>query len=579
MFELPPALTFLAVALILPLFPKKLRAWFFLVAPAIALYQIGGLEVGTRVTFSFLGYELVPLRVDRLSLVFAWIFGIVSVVAGVYALHLRDTGQQVATLFYAGSALGVVFAGDLFTLFVFWEVMAVGSAYLTWARRTPESYRAGMRYVYVHLCGGALLLAGILMHLTETGSIAFEAFSPSAGAWLILVGFALNAAIPPLHAWLADAYPAATVTGAVFMSAFTTKSAVYTLARGFAGWEILVAAGVIMALYGVVYAVLANDIRQLLAYHIVSQVGYMVAGVGIGTEMALNGATAHAFTHILYKGLLFMGAGAVLYSTGRSKLSELGGLAKAMPWVVTLYMVGAFSISGFPLFSGFVSKAITVDAAAYAGVGWAVLLLHLASVGTFLHTGLKLPYFTWWAEDRGIRPDPIPWNMLAGMGLAAALNIFLGLYPQALYAILPYALDYEPYTYAHVLKASQMLLFTFVAFWIFRSKLGGEPLIPVDTDWIYRRPARISYFLGPATVARAFGAVERGADTLVQGAVRVGRDPVGWARARLRGVPGTEGQEGALEATSDSSAFRVSMTGMVSVLLFTLLVLMVRILT
>jgi multicomponent Na+:H+ antiporter subunit D len=532
---LPPFVLFFVGALILPFVPRAARAWVFLLPPAAALVLMGGLEDGTTLAFPFLDWELVPLRVDRLSLLFGWIFSIAAFLGGVYALHLRDTGQQVATLLYAGSALGVVFAGDLFSLFVFWEVMAVTSAYLVWARRSAQSIEAGNRYIYVHLLGGSLLLGGILLHLGDTGSLAFEAFTlQTPASWLILLGFALNAAIPPLHAWLADAYPEATVTGAIFMSAFTTKTAVYTLVRGFPGWEILMYAGVFMALYGVVYAVLADDIRRLLAYHIVSQVGYMVAGIGIGTEMALNGATAHAFTHILYKGLLFMGAGVVLYTTGKSRLSELGGLWRYMPLVVVLYMVGAFSISGFPLFSGFVSKSITVDAAQYAGNLNVVLLLHLASIGTFLHTGLKLPYFTWWGPQLTYEPKPVPWNMIAAMGLAAALNTAIGLYPGPLYDLLPFALEYEPYSYAHVKKAVQLLAFTFVAFWIYRAKLGGEPKIALDTDWVYRRPASWSHRAGPGLVAASFGAVERAVLRAVGGVVRVGQDPVG----RLTGQSG-----------------------------------------
>ncbi|HSW29174.1 MAG TPA: Na(+)/H(+) antiporter subunit D, partial [Longimicrobiales bacterium] len=410
--HLPPFVPFFLGALLLPFLPRAVRGWAFLVPPLAALWVLAGLESGTSVTASFLLWELEPLRVDRLALVFGWIFAIAAFLGGVYALHVRDAGEQVSALLYAGGAMGAVFAGDLFTLFVFCEVMAVTSAYLVWARRTEASRASGMRYLYVHLLGGSVLMAGILLHWADTGSLAFGPFQEATTAsWLVLVGFAVNAAIPPLHAWLSDAYPEATVTGAVFLSAFTTKTAVYTLARGFWGWEILVPAGVAMALYGVVYAVLADDIRRLLAYHIVSQVGYMVAGVGLGTEMGLNGATAHAFTHILYKGLLFMGAGVVLHATGRSKLSELGGLARYMPWTVALYMIGAFSISGFPLWSGFVSKDITVTAAELLRRENVVLLLQLASLGTFLHTGLKLPYFTWWGPARSYEPAPVPWNM------------------------------------------------------------------------------------------------------------------------------------------------------------------------
>ncbi|MGH7831395.1 MAG: Na(+)/H(+) antiporter subunit D, partial [Candidatus Binatia bacterium] len=408
-----------------------------------------------------------------LSLAFAYVFVLITFLGGIYGFHLKDTGQQVAALMYAGSSLGVLFAGDLFTLFVYWETMAVASAYLILARRTEQSRRAGMRYLLVHLFGGSVLLAGILWHFVDAGSISFDRFDHGSAAYLILFGFSLNAAIPPLHAWLADAYPEGTVTGSVFLSAFTTKTAVYVLARGFAGWDILIWAGVIMAIYGVVFAVLENDIRRLLAYHIISQVGYMVAGVGLGTEAAINGATAHAFSHILYKGLLFMGAGTVLYSTNRSKLTELGGLARAMPVGLSLYMVGAFSISGFPLFSGFVSKSLVIHAAELQHEGAVVLLLYLASVGTFLHTGLKLPYFTWFGPQRVLKPLPIPRNMYAGMILAGTMNIAIGVYPGLLYDLMPFPVVYRPYTTSHVMETLQLLAFTGLGFWLLINKLGG----------------------------------------------------------------------------------------------------------
>lgn len=570
--SLPPGLILLAGALLLPLIPRAARAWAFLAFPALAFLHILGLEEGTTVSFPFLHFELEPLRADRLSLVFGNIFALVAFLGGLFAMHLKDTGQQVSALVYAGSALGAVFAGDLFTLFVCWELMAFAAAYLVWARRTPESYGSAMRYLFFHVVGGALLMGGILLHLGETGSLAFGAFQGGWASGLILVGFAVNAAVVPLHAWIADAYPQGTVTGSVFLSAFTTKTAVYALARGFPGWEILIWAGVLMTVYGVVYAVLANDIRRILAYHIVSQVGFMVAGIGVGSEMALNGSVSHAYTHILYKGLLFMATGAVLYSTGRSKLTELGGLARALPWTFAFYMVAALSISSAPLFSGFVSKPMTIDAAGYAGYPTAVLLMHLASVGTFLSVGLKLPWFTWMSRAKEtIRVRPLPWGMYAGMGLGAALNVYLGVHPGPLYEILPFAVDYDPYTLKTLTKGFQLLLFTGLGFALLLSVLKPKDVIQLDTDWLYRRPARASFYLVPAAVARAFGLVERGVYALMHASVAIGRDPVGWLRTRLGMGRAEIALVAEADADTDSTALRVSMTLMVTVLLFLIL--------
>lgn len=508
-----PAIILIVGAFIINVLPQKIRASAFLVFPLAALAIIWQFPDEYSLTMSFGNYELVLMYVDSLSRIFGTIFSMVAVIGGIYAFHIEDTGQQSSALFYAGGALGVAFAGDYLTLYIFWELMAISSTYLIWARRTEESDKAGMRYLIVHIFGGSLLLGGILWHVAETGSILITSLPDvyTISSVLILLGIALNSAIPPLHAWLADAYPQATITGAVFMSAFTTKSAVYLLIRIFPGWEILIWFGVVMALYGVVYAVLANDIRQILAYHIVSQVGYMVTGVGIGTEMALNGTTAHAFSHILYKSLLFMGAGAVIYATGKSKLTELGGIAGKMKAVVFLYMIGAFSISGFPLFNGFISKAIIVSAAGYSHLETVMLLLILASVGTFLHTGLKLPYFTWFGEPKSdITVGPVPKNMIIAMGIGAFFCTLYGVYPSLLYRNLPYPIDYNPYTVYHLVEMIQILVLTFIGFWIFRVKLRGEELIALDTDWFYRKPAHLVRLVFVKWVDDLYDRVENG---------------------------------------------------------------------
>jgi multicomponent Na+:H+ antiporter subunit D len=349
-----PAFPLVAGAFLLILLPGRLRSVAFLIFPLLSLTTMWLLPEGFRIPAVFVGQDIILCELDRLSRLFGTVFCIAAFIGGIYSFHLKKAGEQVSSLIYAGGALGVVFAGDYLTLFIFWELMAVSSTVLIWARGRTEAEGAGFRYLLVHLFGGGLLLWGVILQISRTGSLLILPLAPGAelSAWLILAGVGLNAAIPPLHAWLSDAYPKATVTGAVFLSAFTTKAAVYVLLRVFPGWEILVFLGTAMALYGVIYAVLANDIREILAYHIISQVGYMVAGAGIGTDMAINGAAAHAFCHILYKGLLFMGAGVVLHTTGRSKLTELGGLYAAMPATVWLYMIGAFSSPDFHCLTG-----------------------------------------------------------------------------------------------------------------------------------------------------------------------------------------------------------------------------------
>jgi multicomponent Na+:H+ antiporter subunit D len=511
-----PALLLVPGALLIPFLTGWVRKAYLLLVPALAIVAVAAMEPGTYGQGTFLGQDVLIARVDRLSVVFAAVFTIMALIGMVYALHLERPGQHVAAFVYAGSALGVVFAGDYLTLYLFWEAMAFASAYLVFAQGGAPAVAAGFRYLMVHVTGGVVLLGGIILYGRTTGSLLFAPIEGPLGTatYLILFGFMLNAAVPPLNAWLTDAYPEATVTGAVFMSAFTTKTAVYVLARGFPGTELLVWFGTAMAIYGVIYAVLENDARRLLAYHIVSQVGYMVAGVGIGTEMALNGATSHAFAHILYKALLFMGAGAVIYVTGRRKLTELGGLYAAMPLTVALYMIGAFAISAFPFFSGFVTKSMVVAAAGQDHRAAVMLLLTMASSGTFLHTGLKLPYYIFFGRASGLAAHEPPRNMLVAMGIAAVLCIAIGVFPGPLYALLPYPVDFEPYTGQHITESLGILMFTALGFVMFLKALDPENTISLDTDWIYRKGARAFLWLARNPLARYEKAVSDASETV-----------------------------------------------------------------
>lgn len=507
----PPAFIFLLAGILIPFFKGRMRDVFLLLIPVFAFIQISNLPQGLHWTVTFLNqYQLTLLKVEPIRLVFAYVFVIMAFLATLYAIHEKKPQQHVAGYLYVGSSLGVVFAGDFFTLFIFWEIMAVTSAAIIFLRKNKAAREAAFRYILVHVAGGACLMAGVVLQLLQSGSLAIvrpEAPLPFA---FILIGFCLNAAVPPLSAWLSDAYPEGSITGSIYLTAYTTKTAVLTLALVFSGTEILVWAGAIMALYGVVFAVLENDIRRLLAYHIISQVGYMVCGVGLGSALALNGVTSHAFCHILYKGLLFMGAGAAIYATGRRQLSELGGIWRLMPLTVILYMIGAFSISGVPGFNGFVSKTMVITAAGDIHRPVIELMLLMASIGTFLHTGLKLPYYTFVApKDRGLKVRSLPKNMYLAMGGAAFLCTLIGVYPHILYRILPFAAEYHPYTANHVLGEFELLLATGLAFMIFVKHLGGFPAITMDTDWFYRKGAQVLY--------RAFDAGLNGLNSFAEG--------------------------------------------------------------
>lgn len=542
---LHPALLPLAAAALLPALPAGARRFLTVAVPLAVLALCAAGPHGERGGFEFFGHELSPWRNDGLSAFFACAFALIGAIGAAYALHEDRPAEQSAGLVYLGGALGVTLAGDLLTLFVFWELMALAAAAVVFVGGRPGAAGAGLRYLLVHLFGGALLFSGILLHAARTGSLAFGPMTDALGgaaAWLILAGFLLNAAAPPLGAWLPDAYPRASVPGAILLAAYTTKTAVYALIRGFPGAEPLVWLGAAMTLYGVFYAMLENEARRLLSYHIISQVGYMVCGVGLGAHLALNGAAAHAVGNIFYKGLLLMAAGAVLHMTGKSRLSDFSSaegtegrrgpeapagrpaaapLWRKMPATTGLYLAGAAAISAFPLFGGFVSKAMTVSAAGGAGEALPYLLLTLASAGTFLSVGLKLPYNMFFRGSPAAAADPPP-NMIAAMALTAALCLLPGLFPGLFRSVLPFPCDYQPYTAAHIAAALGTLGFTALGFAVFLPRLAPAPSLSLDTDWFYRRGAAafMRFLRGPLTRR-----------TEAAGRFFFGRLPAGLARA------------------------------------------------
>jgi len=493
----PPAIVFIMGALLIPFLKGRLKSVYMLILPVVAFLVLRGIPEGNYVIGQIMDKDLF-LRIDRLSLVFGYVFILATFIGIIYALHVKESGEHIAAFVYAGSGLGAVFAGDLITLFIFWELLTISALFIIWSNRTKAAQGAGFRYLLVHLFGGVSLLSGIILRVVETGSTDFGYIGLSGlSSYLILLGVAVNVGIPPLHGWLVDSYPEASVTGTVFLSAFTTKTAVYVLARAFPGEEILIIAGLVMAVFPIFFAVLENDLRRVLSYSLINQVGFMVVGIGIGIPLAINGAVAHAFADILFKSLLFMGVGAVLYRTGTAKGTDLGGLYKSMPITMIFTLIGAASISALPLFSAFATKSMIITASGHEGMTIVYFLLLFAAAGVFHHAGIKIPFFTFFAHDSGKRPKEAPLNMLVAMGIAAFLSIFIGVYPQALYSILPNMVDYVPYTADHVI--SQLLLlfgaFSAFAFLMYTRIYPPEKRsINLDTDWFYRKA-------GPAVVS------------------------------------------------------------------------------
>lgn len=490
--NLHPSVLFFAGAVLLWLLPLAGRRILILLVPATAFFLVSQLDPGIYGSYQLFGFDLNLLRVDKLSKVFGYVFTLNAFACFLFALHLKSRYEHTAALAYIGAALGAVFAADLISLYLFWEIMAITSTFLVLARKTERAYGAAFRYVMVHIFGGLCLLAGILLQVNATGSVAFDGFGLHGWpTYLILIGFLVNAAAPPMNAWLSDAYPEATVTGGVIMTAYTTKTAVYTLIRGFAGWEVLMFVGCTMAIYGIIWAILENDMRRILAYSIMNQVGFMICGIGIGTAMALNGAMAHAFAHIIYKALLWMSAGAVLYLTGKSKCTDLGGLYKTMPLTMIFGTIGALAISSFPFLSGYTTKPMIIEAGVHEGFFWVWLILEIASAGVFLHAGIKFPYFVFFAKDNGLRPGEPPKHMLLAMAFLSFVCIFLGVYPQPLYNILPYPVEFHAYTFEHTLNQFQLLMFSALAFFMLLPLLKRTETISIDTDWFYRKGGRL----------------------------------------------------------------------------------------
>ena len=518
-----PPLFFFAGVLLLLLPKGAVRSTALLVVPLAALYAFWNLADGSYLQTSFLGQEVTLTRFDGLSRPFALIFSVAAFFTLLYAWHLRDGMEQAATLIYAGSALTAVLAGDYITLFVGWEGMSLASVFLIWARRTDAAFRTGFRYLLVQIGSGLLLLGGMVLLIQEGGTLAFEEMQlASLATWAIFLAFGIKVGFPLLNNWMQDGYSAGTVTGAVTLSIFTTKTAVYALARGFPGEEPLIWIGVVMALYPALYAMIENDLRRTLAYSLNSQLGFMVAAIGVGSPLAIAGAVAYAMASVVYKGLLFMGVGAVMFRTGTAKASELGGLARMMPATMVLTLVGALSIASVPLFSGFAGKSLVLSGIGKAHLFWPYVLLYLAAVTAIAHTAIKVMASAFFGPATERPAREAPWNMLAAMALAALGSHLMGAQVEAFYELLPPFPDYEPYTPAHIVTQMQLIAFGLVA-WLGLLALGLWPAMRrgtnVDFDVVYRKmlPSIVTYAI--RLIAAAKSAFDAGWARLKEGIV------------------------------------------------------------
>ena len=500
--DINPGLWVILAGLICTLLPiGHARKAFVIAAPIFAgflIFQINGLNPGAHFggRLNFGPVELTTLRIDKLSVVWGYLFCLAGVINGIYALHEKCRMTDSSALVYTGAAIAGVLSGDMITLFIMWELTAISSVFLIW-KGGDHAYAAGVRYLAIHVLSGVMLLAGAIMFAQANGGdFMFNDIGlDSPGGWLMLLAMGIKVGFPGLHMWMQDAYPKASITGTVILASFTTKFAVYALARGFAGEEILIYVGAIMTCFPVFFAVVENDLRRVLAYSLNNQLGFMVCGIGIGSALALNGVVGQVFVHVIFKGLLFMSIGAVMYRTGTAKASELGGLFRSMPYTAVFCLIGAASIAAVPLFAAFVTKAMILAAAVYDHHYLAFLMMLFASAGVMEHSGIKVPHFTFFAHDSGRRVKEAPWNMLAAMGIAAFFCIYLA-WPfggyQNLYALMPFEMDkaYVPYTIDHVVFQMQLLFAAIFAFTLLkRFKLypAERRAEILDADWTYRK--------------------------------------------------------------------------------------------
>ncbi len=506
-----PALILVLGALLIPLTRGHLRTGVLLTFPLFTLWAVWQVADGVAGSITFLEYAIEPVEGSPVRRLFATVFSIMVFLGSLFAFKTARWYELAAAYAYAAGAIGVCFAGDLITLFLYWELMALFSTIIVWCGGTPGARAAGIRYAIMHLLGGVILKVGIEGVVFATGSVQIvPMLATDFSTWMILLGILINAAAPPVSAWLADAYPEASPTGSVFLSAFTTKTAVLALILLFPGEPVLIGVGLYMIMYGIIYALLENDARRILAYSIVNQVGFMVCAVGIGTEMALNGAAAHAFAHIIYKALLFMAAGVVLYRTGKSLCTDLGGLFRTMPFTTCMGIIGALSISSFPLTSGFTTKTLISQAAVNENLFVVYMLLTAASAGVFLHAGIKFPWFVFFQKDSGLRPKDAPWNMALAMAGCAFICILLGVAPQLIYGLLPYPVDYVAYSSYKVVFYLQLLLFSGLAFFLLLPLMKRTLTISLDTDWLWRRLFKAVQLALEAIGVTVAGYLERG---------------------------------------------------------------------
>jgi multicomponent Na+:H+ antiporter subunit D len=544
--SIPPFAIVLTAALLVAILPRKVGHAIGVLAPAAVAALTFVVPKGDHMEFKLFGvFDAVIYDVNEFSQLMGLIFGLIAAVAVLYSYASdADSTQTAYALSYVGVSLGTVYAGDWLTLIFFWELMAVTSTLLVW-HYGGTAIRSGFRYAVLHGIGGSLFLAAIVWHYANVGTVAItgDGITGTIPATLAAIGIGVNVGFVGLHAWLPDTYPSPHLAASVFLCVYTTKTGVYGMYRAFPDGHLWIAyMGGAMAVFGAFAALLQSDMRRLLSYHIQSQVGYMIAGVGLAgasighidkakkatevANLAASGAFGHVFNHILYKGLLFMTVGVIIYRTGQESLDDIGGLGRKMPITAGAFGIAALSIAGFPGFNGFVSKGMIIGAAHkhHLDVLWYLLLI--GGVGTFL-SFIKLGYFAFIEGSYdGLVKDANTGQSVAMISVAA-LCVLFGLAPNVLFELLPSfegGYKYTTYTVSHVGEGLVLAVAGVIGFAILRGPLHHIGKVP-DIDYAYNR----LFFYGGRVlvvgVTELYAAVDRVAVSLVRTAYWVGNNP------------------------------------------------------
>ncbi len=537
---LPPFVIVVLAALAMTAVPRRAGHAIGLGATLFALGQVWLVPAGTHFETALFGFEVVLVHVDGIARLMGIIFALLGAAAVTYSWGSDADGSQTAfALSYVGTSLGAVFAGDWLTLVFFWELMALTSTLLVW-HHGGAAVRAGFRYAVLHGLGGTLLLGAVVWHFVEVGSFLFAAapggIAGGVPAVLAALGIGVNVGFVGLHTWLPDTYPRPHIAASVFLCVYTTKTGVYGMFRAFPDGHLWIAyMGGAMAVFGVTFALLQSDMRRLLSYHIQSQVGYMVAGVGLGVSLATAGAFEHVFNHILYKSLLFMAVGVVIYRTGIEDLYDLGGLWREMPLTTAAFGVGALSIAGFPGFNGYISKGMVMDGALYAGHEGLWLLLLLGGLGTFL-SFIKLGYYAFLHGEATVSVRDATSGQSVAMVTLSVLCIALGVAPELLHDLVPQTPgDLHHFSTSHLAKGVGLALAGVVGFAVAKPGLAALGTVPEFERLLHPGGFYLGRY-GMLGVTAVFGRVDLVVASLTARAYAIGDDPHGQFRSAVTAV-------------------------------------------